>query len=178
MVVALAVVPVAAGGTEPNIPSDGGGCYFKDVDCGTGSGATGTLTESPGLYGYSPDAAAGRCRTRWARATRSNLLGLTVFTYNEQARWCWNGLKVTYMHRDRWPADTHAGWAFDGNIGGNCTNEFCTGMTGASTETVWTQGKFHVCLGALGINYCSYKYPRVSITVNANGTSSASWGGA
>jgi hypothetical protein len=61
-------------------------------------------------------------------------------------------------------------WSFDGNIGGSCQLEHCDGATGTYSRNIYTQGAFHVCLGAFGINVCSYKYPRLYMTVMAGGT--------
>ena len=159
----------ATGGPEPStIPIDGG-CYDVYVDCGYTTGETGgPYAEGVGMYGYSPDAYAGRCRTVWAARVRRNAFGLVVWKYFQQVRWCWNGLAVTYFRRDRWPAETNFGWAFDGHIGSNCVYEHCSGRTGHWSANAWTQGQFRACVKW----FCLYKYPIVSITVYANGT----WG--
>jgi hypothetical protein len=150
---------------------DGSYCYDPSVDCGYGQLETGVYAESFDAYAYS----AGTCRTRYARATRRNLVGLAVFRYNEQVRWCWRGGAITYFWRDRWPSDTNFGWSFDGHTGSNCTYEHCSGRgVGAYATDAWTQGGFHACVTW----YCPHKYPIVDIWVHGDGGSGASWSGA
>jgi hypothetical protein len=72
--------------------------------------------------------------------------------------------------QDRGVPRRTVGWSFDGHIGTNCATAHCSGHTGAYVETVWTQGSFHACLTW----YCVHKYPRVTITVYADGTASYS----
>lgn len=164
----------AALGPEPSVIPNDGGCSDVYVDCGYTSGETGgPYAEGVGMYAYSPDAYAGRCRTVWAARTRRNLAGFVVWRYYQQVRWCWNGLAVTYFRRDRWPADTNFGWMFDGHVGSSCVYEHCPGRTGQSSANAWTQGQFHACLKW----FCSYKYPIVSITVYANGAWASSTSG-
>jgi hypothetical protein len=167
--VLLVLLPGAARASGPDYPVDA--CTDPSVDCGTGEGDTGTVTESWAAYEF----ASGTCRTRWARATRRNLLRFAVFRYNEQVRWCWRGGLITYFHRDRWPSDTAFGWSFDGHVGSNCTYEHCPGRgVGTYSTNAWAQGSFHVCVPS----YCVHKYPLVNIWVHGDGGSGASWSGA
>jgi hypothetical protein len=152
----------------PQYPADA--CQDPNVDCGYDDFSTDTMTESPAAYENS----AGSCRTRWASARRRNIFWVTMFKYNEQVRWCWKDNKITYFWRDRWPSDTHFGWAFDGHIGSNCIYEHCPNRgLGTYSTDAWTQGQFHVCL-----KFCVYKYPMIDIWVHGDGGSGASWGGA
>jgi hypothetical protein len=168
VLLALPAAGAAAPDPVPQYPADA--CEDPNVDCGYDDFATDTTVESPPAYENS----AGPCRTRWAYARRRNLFYLTVFKYNEQVRWCWRNNKITYFWRDRWPSDTHWGWAFDGHIGSNCIYEHCPNRgVGTYSTDAWTQGQFHVCL-----KFCMYKYPKVDIWVHGDGGSGASWGGA
>jgi len=158
----------AAGDPGPQYPADA--CQDQNVDCGYDDFATDTMTESPPAYENS----IGSCRTRWATATRRNIFWVTMYKYNEQVRWCWKDNRITYFWRDRWPSDTHFGWAFDGHIGSNCIYEHCPNRgVGTYSTDAWTQGEFHVCL-----KFCVYKYPKIDIWVHGDGGSGASWGGA
>ena len=158
----------AAGDPGPQYPADA--CQDQNVDCGYDDFATGTMTESPPAYENS----IGSCRTRWATATRRNIFWVTMFKYNEQVRWCWKDNRITYFWRDRWPSDTHFGWAFDGHIGSNCIYEHCPNRgVGTYSTDAWTQGQFHVCL-----KFCVYKYPKIDIWVHGDGGSGGSWDGA
>jgi GNAT superfamily N-acetyltransferase len=66
-------------------------------------------------------------------------------------------------------------WSRDGNVATNCTYEHCNNRgIGTTNAQVWTEGQFHACLGALGINYCQYKYPQITIYYNGSGGASAS----
>jgi hypothetical protein len=169
LAILLVLVPGAARASGPDYPVDA--CTDPSVDCGTGEGDTGTVTESWTAYEYAP----GTCRTRWARATRRNLIRMPVFRYTEQVRWCWRSGLITYFHRDRWPSDTAFGWSFDGHVGSNCTYEHCPGRgVGTYSTNAWTQGSFHVCVPS----YCVHKYPLVNIWVHGDGGSGASWSGA
>lgn len=170
---AVATTPgVARAISTPGYQSpDGSYCYDPNVDCGYAGIETGVYTESFDAYAYS----SGTCRTRWAKATRHNLAGFVVFRYNEQVRWCWRSGAITYFWRDRWPSDTSFSWAFDGNIGSNCTFEHCNGRgVGTYSTDAWTQGNFHACITW----YCPHKYPLVDIWVHGDGGSGASWSGA
>ncbi|MGB2876085.1 MAG: hypothetical protein WBB76_11515 [Gaiellaceae bacterium] len=159
----------AAGATTPLYPADA--CSDPNVDCGSAEYDGGVSTESWAAYEYS----RGMCRTRWARATRRNLAWIIVFQYTEQVRWCWNGGRITYFWRDRWPSDTKFGWTFDGHIGTNCTYEHCSGRgVGAYSADAWTQGSFHACITW----FCVHKYPIIDIWVNGDGGSGASASGA
>jgi hypothetical protein len=168
---ALAVLP-----PQPDMLIDGGGaCYDASYDCEVTGGASDTYVEGANMYSYSADAAAGRCRTRWALRYSNNLVGLRQWEYYEQVRWCWNGSIVTQFWRDRWVGTTAWGWGFDGHVSSNCIYEHCyPGRTGHWSEYANTEGHFHVCLGMIGINYCRHRYPWVTITVYGNGSSSAS----
>jgi hypothetical protein len=167
---------------SPAVPiGDPGTCYDASIDCGYMDGSTWTVQESPGAYDYSPDAYSGRCRTRHAEAVRKNLFGWFVFGYIEQVKWCWNGTVVTKFFRDRWNNGTGPNytWVYDGHMDTNCgpvDKDHCTGKVGASPETAWTEGHYHVCLAKWAV--CNNKYPIVSITVRADGSSDASWSGA
>jgi len=170
----LVLLPGAARADDPvplpDYPVDT--CDDPNVDCGTAEYETGVETESLEAYG----AGKGTCRTRWARATRRNLFWLIVFRYNEQVRWCWKGGVITYFWRDRWPSDTHFGWAFGGHIGSNCIYEHCSGRgVGTYSTDAWTQADFHACVPQL---ICTYKYPLVDIWVHGDGGSGASAYGA
>jgi hypothetical protein len=167
--IALALLPAAARAEPPPLgyPAD----CDPYVDCGTGEGDSGIAIESAAAYEYTP----GPCRTRWARATRRNLIHLVVFRYTEQVRWCWNGNAITYFWRDRWPSGTAFGWSFDGHVGTNCVYEHCPGRgVGTYSTNAWTQGHFHVCVPS----YCVHKYPIVNIWVHGDGGSGANWSGA
>jgi hypothetical protein len=174
---ALALLISAAASATPGPAKpvdDDGPCYDLYYDCGWASTETGVVTESPAFYDYSPQAAQGRCRTRWAARKQHNVAGGLQWSYYEQVRWCWNGSIVTHFRRDRWVGGTGYFWAWDGHVYSNCVVETCPGMVGNWSELAATQGHFHVCLGAiLGIAFCRHKYPWITITVNANGTSSA-----
>jgi hypothetical protein len=153
----------------PDYPADV--CYDPYVDCGTGEGDSGVVTESAAAYGF----ASGSCRTRWARATRRNLAHMVLFRYNEQVRWCWSGGVITYFRRDRWASDTSFGWIFDRQVGSNCVLEHCNGRgVGTYSTDAWTQAEFHACV----VWYCPHKYPIVDIWVHGDGGSGASWSGA
>ena len=170
---ALVLLPGAVradpGADDPGYPVPD--CDDPYIDCGTGEGDSGVLTESWDKYDGSP----GTCRTRWARATRKNLLHMVVFRYYEQVRWCWQNNLITYFWRDRWPSDTSFGWSFDGHIGTNCRYEHCPGRgVGTYRTNAWTQGHFHVCVPS----YCPHKYPLVNIWVHGDGGSGAEWSGA
>jgi hypothetical protein len=134
--------------------------------------------EAAYLYGDDYDANAGRCRTRWAKAHRENLFGVTQYDYYQQVRYCWRSGVITRFHRDRWTGQTGLGWSFDGHIGTNCGAEGCDGRTGAYSENAWTQGAYHICWTVWGVGYCVNKYPLISITVYADGSSYASISGA
>lgn len=151
-----------------------GGGLPAELD-GFDEGASGVFTgSSAGMYGYSGDYAAGRCRSRWARRTRKAFSLKVVYNYYQQVDWCWNGYAVTFLRRYRWPADVCCLWQFDRHVAGNCSHEFCVGKTGRWAENVWTQGQFHACTVYV---VCNYKYPYVSITVYGNGHSEASHSG-
>ncbi len=154
--------PLCGSGLPPEL--DG----FDEGDSGVFTGS------SAGMYGYSGDYAAGRCRSRWVRRSRKTFGLKTVYSYYQQVDWCWNGYAVTFLRRYRWPADVCCLWQFDRHVSGNCSSEFCVGKTGHWSETAWTQGQFHACTVYL---VCNYKYPYVSITVYGNGSSEASHSG-
>jgi len=171
----LVLVPAAAraaeqpGLAQPDYPVDG--CSDPNIDCGTAEYDSDVMTESWDAYASS----RGTCRTRWARATRKNLVWMVVFRYYEQVRWCWKDGKITYFWRDRWPANTSFGWAFNGHIGSNCIYEHCNGRgVGTYSTDAWTQGAFHACVP----QFCLYKYPLVDIWVHGDGGSGASASGA
>jgi hypothetical protein len=169
--VAAVMLALSAGAsavdTGPQYPADA--CQDPNVDCGSDGFSTDTATESPPAYENS----AGPCRTRWATVTRRNIFWVTMFKYNEQVRWCWKNNKITYFWRDRWPSDTHFGWAFDGHIGSNCIYEHCPNRgVGTYSTDAYTQGQFHVCL-----KFCVYKYPKIDIWVHGDGGSGATSGG-
>ena len=167
-IVLLLGAPRAAADTVPRYPAE---CGYPYITCGTGEGDTGTYTQGWDAYEHSP----GTCRTRWARASRRNLVGMILFRYNQQVRWCWRNNRITYFHRDRWPSDTSFGWSFDRHIGSNCTYEHCPGRgVGTYSTDAWTQGSFHVCV----TSFCVHKYPIVDIWVHGDGGSGASWSGA
>jgi hypothetical protein len=190
LAIVLVAVAVMLGRTMPALAAerpppprdvlvdDGGTCYSADYDCGTPSLETGVSSESFSAYGFdSYDAAAGRCRTRWAKYKFVNLTHtFTLWTYYQQVRWCWRGGIVTAFRRDRWSGGTSLGWTFDGHVYTNCGPtdvEHCTGKVGAYSENAMTEGHYHVCLGVIGINICRNKYPWLSITVHGDGGSLA-----
>ena len=169
---AMFTATLSAGASEvdpvPQYPADA--CQDPNVDCGYDDFSTDTGTEAPAAYQY----AAGSCRTRWVTARRRNYFWVTMYKYNEQVRWCWKSNKITYFWRDRWPSDTHWGWAFDAHIGSNCIYDHCPNRgVGTYSTDAWTQGQFHVCL-----KFCIYKYAKVDIWVHGDGGSGASWSGA
>jgi hypothetical protein len=171
---ALFVPAAARAAPGPDMPVDDQGyCYDLIYDCGWGAEETGIVTEAPAAYAYSPQAAQGRCRTRWAARKQHNVIGGLQWSYYEQVRWCWNGSAVTQFRRDRWVGGTGYGWSFDGHVYSNCVNETCPGMVGGWLEYAATEGDFHVCLGIIGINFCRHKYPWITITVYGNGASTA-----
>lgn len=171
----VVLLPRAARAAEPALPHPdypADACGDPSVDCGSGEFDSGVLTESWDAY----ERSRGTCRTRWARATRTNLFRFVVFRYNEQVRWCWKDGVITYFWRDRWPSDTSFGWAFDGHIGSNCIYEHCSGRAvGTYSTDAWTQGAFHACVPHF---ICTYKYPLVDIWVHGDGGSGASATGA
>jgi hypothetical protein len=64
------------------------------------------------------------------------------------------------------------------HVATNCTYEHCNNRgVGATNAQVWTEGQFHACLGALGITYCQYKYPQITIYYNGSGVATASTSG-
>ena len=109
------------------------------------------------------------CRVVWARRNWDSILGFNLWRYYEQVNWCYSGGVITSLHRYRWPEVNAIPWSFDGNVATNCNqNEDCSGRTGISSTTVWTEGQFHACFLPLG-GLCKYLYPVVSITVNGYG---------
>jgi hypothetical protein len=174
LVALLVLLPGAARAAEPGLPQPdypADSCYDVSIDCGVAEFDSDVMTESWDAY----ERSSGTCRTRWARATRKNLVWMVVFRYYEQVRWCWKSGKITYFWRDRWPASTSFGWAFDGHIGSNCIYEHCSGRgVGTYSTDAWTQGGFHACLP----QFCLYKYPIVDIWVHGDGGSGASASGA
>jgi hypothetical protein len=135
--------------------------------------------DSGGLSLTTPSYEAGWwCRTATARRDRTNLFGINVYHYYERLYWCWSGGVIRYAYRDRWGTTNIPLWSWDGNVATNCQLEHCNNRGVSSTNAqVWTEGQFHACLGALGINYCEYKYPQVTIYYNGSGGASASTGG-
>lgn len=149
-----------------------GGCYSKTYDCGLDDAQLGTDKNFT--------SAKGTCRTVHAIRRRRNLAFQVVYTYYEQVSYCWLFGKVTSFYRSRWTGGTSFGWSFDGHVYTSCgpqDPEHCTGKVGEYSETAATQGHYHVCLGAIGINYCKHKYPWLSIWVHGDGGWGASTSG-
>jgi hypothetical protein len=119
------------------------------------------------------------CRVATAYRRRRNLFGVRIYTYYERLSWCWSGGIIRYAYRDRWgTVGSVPLWSWDGNVATNCTYEHCNNRgVGTTNAQVWTEGQFHACLGALGINYCQYKYPQITIYYNGSGVATASTSG-
>jgi hypothetical protein len=119
------------------------------------------------------------CRVATAYRRRTNVFGVRIYTYYERLSWCWSAGIIRYAYRDRWgTVGSVPLWSWDGNVATNCTYEHCNNRgVGSTNAQVWTEGQFHACFGALGINYCQYKYPQITIYYNGSGVATASTSG-
>lgn len=138
--------------------------YYGVTNSAAGEGFT---MSTPSFAG----GAQGTCRSARGWRTRTNSFGTRVYTYNESVYWCWRTGLITYSTRVRWvDMGSVPLWGFDGHVSTNCAQETCPNRgVGTSLGYDWTQGQFHACLGALGINICSYKTPQVGIHFMGNG---------
>lgn len=84
--------------------------------------ATGTSYElTTGSSAVTTDATGARCETSWARKTEYNVFHLTLFWFQLNTYWCWNGSIVTYHNTYvTWDITTlggDVGWLYDGTGG-------------------------------------------------------------
>lgn len=160
MALFASVVPTATAALPPCAVDEYGNCIAED----------GYASEDAGVvYAYS-SGSGEQTKSVWARRNYTTWFGTTLFHYYEQVTWSYRGGVITALTRWRWPADVNSGWQFDQNIGNNCTSEYCMerGNQALYQTTVMTQGQFHACAPPWDWA-CNYRYPRVSITVNAYG---------
>lgn len=140
-----------------------------DIDNGGGGNLDGyndTITGKGDLLYYG--GATGTCTNAWVGRRRRSLLFTQIYTYYQEIKWCYKDAKITSFWRDRWTSSTFLGWSFDGHVGSNCTYEHCSpGRTGMFSTTVNTQGHYHACAAISWL--CKHTYPRISMTVYANG---------
>lgn len=169
MAVLLAGAVLAFGGTHAAGAAPGPfaqvGDGYSDQDVAVGAA-------------YTDFSLGGSCRVVWARRNFKNLVGVWLYRYYQQIRFCWNGRTITYFYRDRFvDVNGLAGfnpWSFDGHVSTNCQYEHCyPGRWGHWSENAFTQGKFHACFTWL----CNYRYPAVSITVYGDGSSDSATSG-
>lgn len=171
---AVGVGSAQGGATACSVITDSGSC----LDGAVLAGETGY--DSLTLDSYSAtntDCAAGRRRTRHVKAKYWQPLHLyTYWTYYQQIKYCWNSAhtKITYFRRARWTGATNFGWGFDGNSYTNCGPtdvEHCSGKVGGYAEGAVTQGHYHVLANGMFLS----KYPWLTITAYADGTSTGGW---
>jgi hypothetical protein len=144
-------------------------CDDCGIDYDTWNDAADTDGEAGGAdpWGY-----YGGCKNPYVVARHRNVFGHDLWRYYQQLGFCWEGGRITFVYRTRWPwVSTHwlNGWGFQGHISTNCYTETCEGhWIGADWARYWTQGKFEVCnLWRFG---CRSRHPLIGIDING-------WGG-
>jgi hypothetical protein len=166
--VALALVAAAGASPTPTMPVVDTGPYLDGTDQAGFSLGPETL------------ATTSRCRTAQAFRKYHSVAGYDYYIYWESVSWCYDPAHgvIKSAHRNRWVSCCNALWTFDGNISSNCSLEHCDNRgVGAGAADVMSQGQFHVCLGALGLNICRTKTPKIDISYFGSGYAYASTSG-
>ncbi len=112
------------------------------------------------------------CKRNRAHVTWSTVFGVRLWTMNQVVTWCWIGLTVTKVERNRF-ADV-AGffgnpWGFEGwTSTGSCNSETCSEKAPfRGLATIATQGKFQAC--AIKVAVCSTHNPYIEMQIGAQG---------
>ena len=164
-----------AGGAAAVQPS------YNDVPpdgCGTIEGSQGSSdydlgscdtesSEDP-IYYAAVDGYVNPCKSFSTDYVAKSLFQVTLFRYRQRTTWCWNGSKVTYVFRERYPLCCFPIWDFKGHTYNSCSSEYCSEKKGGWSAYVATQGKFTAC--ALYWWACQNVYAGVWQTVYGNGT--------
>jgi hypothetical protein len=127
------------------------------------------------------DSATGQtCRWAHGHVTWSNYVGVWLWRYHEDIKWCWRNIShITSVFRNRWGESHSFGgyspWHFDGNITNSCNTENCSDMATRqpATALIATTGSFTAC--ALKIVLCHTKTPYIAVTIRAGGNASIYW---
>lgn len=136
-------------------------CDPADPECAV-TFPTGDINE-----GISSGADGSTCRQNTMWIEGRNLVGWTLWRYNQQIKWCYKGGKITSASRlNRWGTVSGLVWEFKGHTG-----SAISGGKGKTSYNAWTQGHFAAC----AVWVCAqHKYPWIRQIGYANGTYSAS----
>ena len=124
-------------------------------------------SEDP-IYYAAVDGYVNPCKIVSVDYVAKSLVKITLFRYRQRTTFCWNGSKVTYVFRERYPVCCFPIWDFKGHTYNSCSSEYCTERKGGWSAYVATQGKFTAC--ALYWWACQNVYAGVTQTVYGNGT--------
>ncbi len=125
-------------------------------------------SEEPLAYYQTLDAYAPRCKSVRIERRYKSPIGIVILRYWQTVTFCYNGVRVTSIWRNRFASVGVIPWEFRRHIGNSCNSEHCEEMAGSDSAYIMTQGKFHACW--LWSWYCDTKTPGVGVEVRANGT--------
>jgi hypothetical protein len=103
------------------------------------------------------------CTAVTATLNGTNSLGSTLWTYEAEVVFCYDGSTVSNITTRRSASSESVGWSFDGHI-----EDTERGGAGRSSYSYWTQGEFSLCLTG-DIGCVQFVYPWVEVEVFGNG---------
>jgi hypothetical protein len=131
---------------------------------------TSEASEEP-IYYQTVEGYRNPCRAVGYTVSGKNVFGMTLWRYRQSVFWCWNGSRITYVYRQRYPVCCFPVWDFKGHTDGSCASENCGEKAGGWTAYIATQGKFEAC--AFYGWSCQRTYPRIWHVIRGDGWWSA-----